>query len=146
MGLSKFYLDTNDELIEFQPAILADMLKSAIPDIIFAYLMGSAACGQIKPHSDIDIALYIHSKPSFDIISQTQIIVDKYVGPVRADVGFLNGAEPVYRFEALKGKLLFTRDQSRWLDFYSITCREYESQLVDYERQRRYRLEAALEV
>ena len=59
------------------------------------------------------------------------------------DIGILNGAEPIYRFEALKGRLLFCRDEERYLDFFSLTCREYESQIADYERQRRYRLEGA---
>ena len=59
-----------------------------------------------------------------------------------ADVGFLNRAEPVYRFEALKGKVLFCRDQETYVKFFSLTCREYESQIADYERQRQYRIEA----
>ena len=59
------------------------------------------------------------------------------------EIGFLNDAEPVYRFEALKGRLLFTRDRNEYLSFFALTCREYESQLVDYERQYRYRMGAA---
>ena len=55
------------------------------------------------------------------------------------DIGFLNHAEPVYRFEALRGRLLFTRNVETYLRFFSLTCREYESQLADYERQYRYR-------
>lgn len=61
---------------------------------------------------------------------------------VECDVGVLNDADPVFRFEALRGQLLFTRDRERYLDVYSLTCREYESQMADYERQHRYRLEA----
>jgi len=49
-------------------------------------------------------------------------------------------AEPAYRFEALKGRLLFARDHERFLDAFSLACREYESQIYDYERQAGYRL------
>jgi hypothetical protein len=45
------------------------------------------------------------------------------------------------RFEPLKGRLLFARDMNRFLDAYSLACREYESQMRDYERQARYRLQ-----
>ena len=58
---------------------------------------------------------------------------------VRCDLGTLNGAEPVYRYEALKGKLLFVRDRERWLQFYSRTCRQYESQMFHYQKQLAYR-------
>lgn len=130
------------ESIVFNPDQLAERLKSEIPEIAFAYLMGSAKSGFINPHSDLDIALYLNTKPSFKIFTWVQRIVDESVGDVRADTGFLNNAEPIYRFESLKGRLLFTRDESMWIDFYSLTCREYESQIFDYEKQQRYRLEA----
>ena len=61
------------------------------------------------------------------------------VPDVRCDIGILNSAEPIYRFEALKGRLLFARDQERYVTFFSKTCREYESQMFDYERQLKYR-------
>jgi thiamine monophosphate kinase len=61
---------------------------------------------------------------------------------VRCDAGILNSAEPVYRFEALKGRLLFVHDRVGYAAFYSLTCREYESQMASYERQRLYRQEA----
>jgi hypothetical protein len=48
----------------------------------------------------------------------------------------------VYRFEALKGRLLFARDRDFLAEFHSLTCREYETQMIHYARQRRYRLEA----
>ncbi len=68
--------------------------------------------------------------------------VSEIVPGIECDIGILNNAEPVYRFEALRGKLLFARDYEAYLKFYSLTCREYESQLADYERQHRYRLAA----
>jgi hypothetical protein len=65
---------------------------------------------------------------------------------VDIDLGCFDRAEPVYRFEALKGRLLFARDQERFLDAFSRTCREYESQIWDYQRQAGYRLERQKEL
>ena len=119
---------------------------------MFVYLLGSAASGTVNAHSDIDFAAYLAAEGNapappreVDRVSfydRAAEVVERLVGAVRCDLGILNTAEPVYRFEALKGKLLFIRDREQWLRFYSITCREYEHQMVHYEKQRRYRLEA----
>jgi hypothetical protein len=45
----------------------------------------------------------------------------------------LNSAEPVYRFEALKGRLLFTRDHDFYIKFFSIASREYESLFASFK-------------
>ncbi len=143
MGISKHYIDTNDKPIQFNPNELADKLKCKIPELVFAYILGSAAKSCIiYPHSDLDLAFYLNKNVTLDIIEKIQEIVYNEVGPVRCDAGILNNADPVYRFEALKGRLLFTMNSDIWLTFYSLTCREYESQIFDYERQWKYRLEA----
>lgn len=105
--------------------------------------MGSAVTGKVQAYSDLDLAFYLSEPPSFRFYNEVMDVVRDVVPDVRCDIGVLNSAEPVYRFEALKGKLLFARDQERYLAFFSKTCREYESQMFDYERQRRYRREAA---
>lgn len=153
MGISKRYLDWNATPLYFDPAVLGGALEEALPEVVFCYLLGSAAQGTIAPHSDLDLAVYVRSKgqapappadvDSYEVYHRAADVVQDVVGDVRCDLGFLNGAEPVYRFEALKGRLLFCRDQEQWSRFYSVTCREYEHQLFRYERQRRYRLEAA---
>jgi predicted nucleotidyltransferase len=142
MGLSKRYLEHNSAELRFSVAALADALKARADDVVFAYLLGSASAGRIKPYSDLDIAVYTSSKPDFSLYDRAQEAVDAAVGDVRCDLGILNGAEPIYRFEAINGVLLFARDQEAWLRFYSRTSREYEHQLYDYEKQRRYRVEA----
>jgi len=103
--------------------------------------VGSAARGVILAHGDLDLAVYCAEPLSLQQrIAVTGSVSDLHQG-VRCDLGILNRAEPVFRFESLKGRLLFARDEETWLRFYSTTCREYESQMVHYERQRRYRLE-----
>ena len=145
MPLSKHYIDTVNQSTSFDFTALGNELRTEVPAIEFALLMGSAREGIIKPHSDIDLAVYTHSRPNVQFYVEVEKIVCRHVGPeVRIDIGILNHAEPVYRYEALKGRLLFYRDEERWLHFYSVTCREYEYQMFDYARQKRYRNERRL--
>jgi predicted nucleotidyltransferase len=141
VGISKRYLEYNNLPINFSVAALADAVREVSADVMFAYLLGSARTGVVKAYSDLDIAVYLSGAVRWEMYEEIQGAVSRVVGDVRCDLGILNRAEPVYRYEALKGRLLFTRDEETWIRFYSVTCREYEHQLFDYERQRRYRLE-----
>ena len=128
--------------MKFDTNKLSESLNRRCPEIIFAILHGSSREGIIKEGSDIDIAIYIDGKASLDIYQKIYKIIKSVAGDYEPDIGILNNAEPVYGFEALKGKLLFSRDMEKFLNFFSLTCREYESQIADYERQHKYRLEA----
>lgn len=158
MGLSKRHIDTQEKAYTFNTGELADKLESRLPEVVFAYLLGSAAQktgheaqGLVKPHSDLDIAVYLDlnrktaDNQKFDLLalySTARDVTEEVVGPVRCDLGILNNAEPVFRYEALKGRLLFSRDEELRSAFFSLTCREYEHRMFDYKKQRRYRLEA----
>jgi predicted nucleotidyltransferase len=143
MGLSRKHLNTHKGTIQFDPALLGDQIRAECPEVVFCLLMGSAKEGVVKEGSDLDLALYLNTDPTLDIYSKIANLVDQIVPNVRCDLGILNNTEPVYRFEALKGRLLFARDQEQYISFFSLTCREYESQMFDYEKQRQYRKEAA---
>lgn len=120
---------------------LSELLKKQCPEAIFALLHGSAKNGEVKEGSDIDIALYVKGKPTFEILRTAMDAVSEVEPQARPDVGILNNAEPVYCFEALTGKLLFSRDMEKYICFFADTCRAYENQIADYERQSKYRLE-----
>ena len=111
-----------------------------------AFLFGSAKDGVVKVGSDVDVALLLEQNVDCEVRSLVYKTVFEFIDEcapgAMADIGFLNGVEPVYRFEALKGRLLFARDMDEYAAYYSITCREYESQMADYERQLNYRLAA----
>ncbi len=120
-------------------------MRDRLPDVEFACLLGSAARGEVPRFGDVDVAIYLNParKPGLEVVAEVTAAVEEALGNrADADVGILNRADAVYRFEALKGRLLFACDSERWLRFFSTTCREYEHQMHDYERQRRYRLEA----
>jgi predicted nucleotidyltransferase len=139
MSLSRKHLAENFIPVHFDPDQLAAVLKEKLPEVDFCFLMGSAVSGVVKAYSDLDLAFYLSAPSSFRFYNAATDVVHGVVPDVRVDIGILNSAEPVYRFESLRGRLLFARDEERYLTFYSRTCREYESQMFDYERQRRYR-------
>jgi predicted nucleotidyltransferase len=140
MPLSKHYLDTQEEAIPVETEAIAQRLMADFPQIAFALLLGSAAGGVIAPHRDLDLAVFCTEPLSLEQRASLIGAIEDLHRGVRCDLGILNAAEPVYRFETLQGRLLFTRDEELWLRFFSATCREYESQMFHYDRQRRYRL------
>ncbi len=140
MPLSKHHIDTQETTIPVDFDGIKSLLDREYPQIVFALVMGSASQGTIARHSDLDLAVYLDKKVEWKLLSSVMDSVGDLHQGVRCDLGVLNNAEPIYRYEALKGRLLFTRDQERWLTFYSVTCREYETQIFHYQKQLQYRL------
>lgn len=140
MPLSKHHIDTQETEIPVDFDGIKSLLESEYPQVVFALIMGSASEGTIAKKADLDLAVYLEKKVGWEVLSSVmQSIGDLHKG-ARCDLGVLNNAEPIYRYEAIKGRLLFTRDQERWLTFYSVTCREYETQIFHYQKQLQYRL------
>jgi len=141
MPLSKHYLDTQEQDVSVDVDGITRLLRTDYPQVSFALIVGSAARGVIRAHGDLDLALHCREPLSLQQrIALMGSVSDLHQG-VRCDLGILNHAEPVFRFESLKGRLLFAHDEETWLRFYSTTCREYESQMIHYQKQRRYRME-----
>ena len=141
MSLSKQHLNRHKKPVTFDVDKLARALERSCPEVIFALLPGSSKDGVASVGSDIDIALYVDGEPTYKLYGRVIDIVEQVAPGVHCDVGRLNQAEPVYRYESLKGRLLFARDMETYYRFYSLTCREYEDQLFHYEKQHRYRLD-----
>ncbi len=127
--------------MKFDIKKLVELIKEKCPEIIFAFLHGSAKNGEVAKGSDVDIAVFLSEKPTLDFYTKIIDIVEKNLQGAQADISILNNADPVLRFEALKGKMLFCRDKEKYAGFFSLTCREYEDQMFSYERQLKYRKE-----
>ena len=144
MPLSLAHIDTNPDPVALDIPTLASELERLLPEAVFAFLLGSAAAtGVVRAHGDLDLAFFLKPRATADFDFQTRIekaVETQTQGRVRVDVGLLNRADPVYRFEALKGKLLFCRDDAAYMDFFSRASRDYETQMFHYARQRMYRL------
>jgi hypothetical protein len=120
--------------------LLSEELKTKIPEIDFAFLFGSYAKGTQRPDSDLDIAIYLNTDVSLDLISRSTSIIETTTGK-RCDLCILNKASEILRFEVLKGKLMFVRERKieEYVHFYSLTCREYEDQMTWMNKQLRLR-------
>lgn len=133
------------EEVRFDPGLLATRLQTDLPDVQFAYLMGSASDGIVPRYADLDVAVYFASgiRVGWDRINETMTVVEEVVGGIEVDVGILNDAGPVFCFEALKGRQLFVRPDAmeEFIRFFSMTCRKYEDYMYRVERYRRYRQE-----
>ena len=123
----------------FRIDVLANRLKQACPQVVFALLHGSAVDGIVAQNSDVDIALYLNGDLDLATYDKILYLCQEVTKCEQIDLGVLNQADVVYCFEVLGGKVLFSRDQDRYLHFFSLTAREYESQLRSYERQINYR-------
>ena len=144
MPLSKAHIDTNPHAVALDIPVLASELERLLPEAVFGFLLGSAAAtGVVRPHGDLDLAFFLKLRTTADFDFQARVeqaVEPQTQGRVRVDMGVLNQADPVFRFEALKGKRLFCRDDEVYMEFFSRASRDYETQMFHYARQRMYRL------
>jgi len=121
---------------------LSLQLEKQCQQIAFAYLFGSAQDGVIQPNSDIDIGVYL-----FDIADNTRTvleinrILEEMNISVECDIIFLNNSDSILSFEVIRGKRLFVRDEALdiYSGYYSLVCREYESDSYWMKKQLEYR-------
>lgn len=80
--------------------------------VLAAYLLGSAACGRMRPESDLDLALM--TMPGVNLSPLERIALAAELGlevGIVVDIGELSSNNLVYAKEAiLTGRRIFTRD------------------------------------
>jgi predicted nucleotidyltransferase len=126
----------------FDPSRLASELENRFPEVLFAYLFGSAVSGTIRTGGDIDVAVWIDDMAHrMDLIPEIIGLVESQTNGVDCDLIFLNNAGAHLAFEVLQGTVLFIREEARDKHalFYSRVCREYEDNLVFISKQLQYR-------
>ncbi len=99
--------------------------------VVLAMLFGSSRDGNVRPGSDVDMAV-LFAQP----LSPVQFF-DFYVALTarlptisELDLVDLNSANTILAFEALKGRRLFVRDPEQVADFFSYTARQYEDDML----------------
>jgi predicted nucleotidyltransferase len=119
---------------------LSRVLEASIPGIDFALVFGSARNGTLAPLSDIDIAVHLGVTPTPELVLKIIRTVEDETS-ARCDLTLLNTASEILCFEALKGRLLFVRQEKliEWADFYTLTLRRYEDTMAWMEKQLAYR-------
>ncbi len=118
---------------------------AANPNVVAAWLFGSAQSGRTHPGSDIDIGALFDHKPDLDERIDLLTALQDALNFERVDLVVLNGASPILRFEAVSGTLLFERpgadNVERRVAFVSLTARQYEYSMALIERGLRWRRE-----
>lgn len=99
-------------------------LRERIPSLIAVYLYGSAARGQIRPDSDIDLALLADAtlapETLFDLSAEMAEILGRDV-----DLVDLARATPVLSMQVLDGKVLFCADRQKLAWFENLAMSRY---------------------
>ncbi|MDR2651963.1 MAG: nucleotidyltransferase domain-containing protein [Prevotellaceae bacterium] len=121
---------------------IAEVIRENFPDIAFAYLFGSSQDGTVNDRSDIDIAIYYKGDDIF-IRFRVEEQLEKILGyEIPIDIVELQKTENfILAFEALRGKMLFVRDEymEDYLDFYTLTCRKHEDEIYWMKKRLEYR-------
>jgi predicted nucleotidyltransferase len=103
-----------------------------ISKITAVWLFGSAQAGEVSEGSDVDIAVLTEQPLSF--VEQLEILsrLRRQLQFDEIDLVVLNEANPILRFEAVSGKLLFCRDRQQMAAFVSLVAREYEDEMAQW--------------
>ncbi len=126
----------------FDTGQLAIRMEQQFPEVLFAYVFGSAKAGEIRDGGDADVAVWISDvSRKIDLIPAIVGLVESLTDGAPCDLVFLNDAGDQLAFEVLQGKQLFVRPEAIDLHagFYSQTCREYEDRLAWMKKQLQYR-------
>lgn len=96
------------------------------PEIVFAYLYGSAARGQAHTGSDLDVAVLCDPAP--DLLDEAGLAqeIARTLGGDSIDLLLLNTAPLWLRFRVVgEGRVLFSRDEARRVRFREETVHSY---------------------
>lgn len=114
-------------VVEWQ---LARTVFESTPRVIAAWAFGSAKDGEIRPGGDLDLAVLFDTSPSLDERVELLIELQRALNFDDVDLVVLNHASPITRFEAVSGRLIFSRDENKRAEFVSLTSREYEDEMA----------------
>lgn len=108
------------------------------PQVVAAWVFGSAQSGEVRPGGDLDIAVLFTARPDLDTLADLRADLQEALDFEEIDLVVLNGAHPITRFEAVSGRRIYCRDLERTAGFVSLTAREYEDAMALLERGLRY--------
>lgn len=120
---------------------LTDALQGEDSGLVCAYLFGSAARGEDRPGSDVDVAVLFRDDPPRTLAGLHLDLADRLTGALggrRVDLVVLNRAPVDLVHGVLRdGVLLLDRDRSRRIRFEVRARNEYFDLLPHLRRYRR---------
>ena len=103
---------------------------AADPNVIAAWLFGSAYTGTMRPDSYIDIGVLFAEKSTLDELLDLHAGLQDAFDFDNIDLVTLNGTSAILRFEAISGRPLFCRNLEARAAFASLTARQYEDSMA----------------
>ena len=100
------------------------------PQVMAAWVFGSAQEGCVRPGSDLDIGVLFSRSPTLDTLATLRADLQEALQIAEIDLVTLNRASPITRFEAASGRPIFCRDRARRAEFVSLAAREYEDAMA----------------
>jgi predicted nucleotidyltransferase len=123
-------LDTVPLVIPPEIATLIERLRPVLgrdPRIAAAWLFGSAARGELRADSDIDVGILLRDPKStaadvYELLGELVARLEVVVAPRSVDLVLLEHQGPVFAHEALvDGRLILEQDRQRRIDFEATT-------------------------
>ncbi len=111
------------------PLPLLEQVCANTPNIMVAWLFGSALRGQMHSGSDVDIAILFKVYPSLDERFTLMANLATVVKFAEIDLLVLNRANPLVSFASVSGHCFFCRDHSYRAAYVSLVAREYEDEM-----------------
>jgi len=118
--------------------LLAEIL-AAVPNVMAAWVFGSAQNGLVREGGDLDVGVLFTSPPSLDDLAALRATLQQATQVDDIDLVPLNRAASILRFEAVSGRLIFKRDAAQMVEFVSLAAREYEFDLALLQSGLRHR-------
>jgi predicted nucleotidyltransferase len=111
----------------------ADCL-AASENVLAAWHFGSTAQGRFRPGADVDIGVLFVRHPSLDELADLRSALQTALDYDDIDLVALNNTSPVLRFETVCGRAIYTSDIEARATFVSLTAREYEDEMAQWQR------------
>jgi uncharacterized protein YutE (UPF0331/DUF86 family)/predicted nucleotidyltransferase len=111
-----------------------------------AYLFGSEAQRRTTSLSDVDVAIYLDEPDPVQrskVYSSLLFDLTRALGNGEVDLVFLNNAPPIFAYQIITGRLLYSAGEEERIAFEAHTLREYFDELV-WERARHRLLRARI--
>ena len=102
--------------------------------IIAVWAFGSAQEGQLRTGSDIDIGVLVNEPLTLDEQLKLSGQIQQRLQIEAVDLIILNKANVILSFEAVSGRKLFSRDESKIATFVSLTARQYEYEMTRWRQ------------
>lgn len=105
-------------------------------NVASAFLFGSVHNGEVRPESDIDVAVLFNKTPGvkgrLDFYAD---LCDAFNSDKQIDMIVLNGAETILAFEAISGTVISNNKPEKTATFSSYISRLYEDTMANIEYQ-----------